>query len=282
MLQPHTCSSRQALRAVVAVLAIGTALCVAARAEAQTLSLTGGMTLLLGPPTAQDQAVLGAPQGGGQAAPPQQPQQPQTVYIVETQAPPGYGQPTYGVTGYGQANYGDPAAAGPAGQAARDSAAESSGRPLRLVMEPIMAIAVGWSVGVIGLLVGMNAGGCFSDGGSTGSCIIGAVAGLYAGLLVGIPLGVIWAGSWFGGMGSYGSALLGTLAGTGVAVLLAALIQDTGTAAGLSLLPIAGAVVGYELSSSSNGHAATAGLAFAPTFDHGVVTGGTAGVRLAF
>ena len=276
MLKLHAFSSRPALRALVAMFAIGAALCVATRAEAQTLSLTGGMTLLLGPPTAQDQALLGAPQGGGQA-PPQQPQQPQTVYIVETQAPVGYGQPTYG-----QPTYGQPGSMGVAAQASQEAQAESDGRILRIVMEPVMAIAVGWAVGVIGLVVGMNVGGCFDDSGTTGSCIIGAVTGLYTGLLVGIPLGVIWAGSWYGGMGSYGSAFLGTLAGTGVAVLLAALIQDTGTAAGLSLLPIAGAVVGYELSSSSNGHAATAGLAFAPTFDHGVVTGGTAGVRLAF
>ena len=262
------------------MFAIGTALCVAGRAEAQTLSLTGGMTLLLGPPTAQDQALLGPPQGGGQAAPPQAqqgPQQPQTVYIVETQAPVGYGQPTYG-----QPTYGQPGSMGVAAQASQEAQAESDGRILRIVMEPVMAIAVGWAVGVIGLVVGMNVGGCFDDSGTTGSCIIGAVTGLYTGLLVGIPLGVIWAGSWYGGMGSYGSAFLGTLAGTGVAVLLAALIQDTGTAAGLSLLPIAGAVVGYELSSSSNAHAATAGLAFAPTFDRGVVTGGTAGFRLAF
>lgn len=275
MLKLHAFSSRPALRALIATLAIGTALCVAGRAEAQTLSLTGGMTLLLGPPTAQDQALLGPPQGGGQAAPPQAqqgPQQPQTVYIVETQAPPGYGQPTYG----------QPGSMGVAAQASQEAQAESNGRFPRIVMEPIMAIAVGWSLGVIGLLVGMSAGDCLGGSGSADSCLIGAVAGLYTGLLVGVPLGVIWAGSWFGGMGSYGSAFLGTLAGTGVAVLMAAIIGGTETAAGLSLLPIAGAVVGYELSSSSNARAATAGLAFAPTFDHGVVTGGTAGIRLAF
>ena len=58
MLQLHASPSRQALRAVVATLAIGAALCVAGRAEAQTLSLTGGMTLLLGPPTAQDLSLI--------------------------------------------------------------------------------------------------------------------------------------------------------------------------------------------------------------------------------
>jgi len=89
---------QRALTFVVTAASFVALTLVAQPADAQSLSLTGGMTLLVGPPEGQPPPVLGAPQDGT----PPQGQQPQTVYIVETQAPPGYGQPGYGQPGYGQ------------------------------------------------------------------------------------------------------------------------------------------------------------------------------------
>lgn len=273
--------SAHALCATLAMVALGTLLLTADRAEAQSLSLTGGMALLLGPPEAQGgQPVLGTPQDGQTAPPPDAQQPPQAVYIVETQAPPGYGQPVYGQPGVGGTG-----AMGPSAQASQEAQAESNGLIPRLIFEPVIAFGVGWSLGAIGMLIGMAAGDCFSlDSGffNSTSCVVGIVAGAYIGLLLGIPLGVTWAGGWFGGMGSFGSAFLGTLAGVGVAVIISALVQDYGAIVGSALLPVAGAVIGYELSSSSNARAGLAGVALTPVFDGGRATGATAGVRFAF
>jgi hypothetical protein len=223
--------------------------------------------------------VLGTPQDGtppqGQ---PQPAQQPQTVYIVETQAPPGYGQPGYGQPGYGQPGYGQPGATS-ASIAAQRAEQESDGRIPRLIFEPIMGYTTAILLGGLGLLVG-GLVGCFDV--TEGGCALGLVTGFYAGALLGVPLGVMWAGSWFHGMGSFGMTFLGTLAGASLAILISALVQNYEVVFGAALLPLAGAMIGYELSSAANARASTATLALTPTFDRGAITGGTAGVRVAF
>jgi hypothetical protein len=280
----------RALTLFAAVASVASLLLVAGRAEAQSLSLTGGMTLLLGPPEGEAAPVLGTPQDGTAQQPPQQPQQPpNTVYIVETQAPPGYGQPGYGQPGYGQPGYGQPGYGLPVGMSPAERAAqraeqESNGRIPRLIFEPIIGYGVGVSLGALGLLIGAAVGGCFDfDGDSwdTG-CVVGIVGGFYIGALLGMPLGVMWAGSWFRGMGSFGATFLGTLAGAGLSILISALVQNYEVVFGAALLPLAGAMIGYELSSAANASAGTATLALTPTFDRGAMTGGTAGVRIAF
>ena len=265
---------------VLSTLALGAALLLTQTAEAQAPSLMGGMTLLLGPPEATVQPVLGAPQDV--PAPPQDPQvqpaqPPQTVYIVETQAPPGYGQP-----GYGQP--GQTGVMGPSAQGSQDAQREEQGLIPRLILAPFVGYGVGVSLGALGLLIGAIAGGCFDLDGDfwDTKCAIGVVAGFYVGALLGIPLGVAMVGGWFNGMGSFGATFLGTLAGAGLAVLIAALVRNYEVVFTGALLPLAGAIIGYELSSASNARAGTATLALAPTLDRGVITGGTAGVRFAF
>jgi hypothetical protein len=83
-------------------------------------------------------------------------------------------------------------------------------------------------------------------------------------------------------MGTFGSSLLGTLAGTGLAVLFAALAQNYESVFLGGLLPLAGAVVGYELSSSSAATASLGGVSLAPVIDQGRAVGATGGVRIAF
>jgi len=261
---------QRALTFVVTAASFVALTLVAQPADAQSLSLTGGMTLLVGPPEGQPPPVLGAPQDGT----PPQGQQPQTVYIVETQAPPGYGQP-----GYGQPGYGQPGAMSATDVAAQRAQQESDGRIPRLIFEPIMGYTTAVLLGSLGLLVGGLAG-CFDV--TDRSCVLGIVAGFYVGALLGVPLGVMWAGSWFHGMGSFGLTFLGALAGASLSVLIAALAQNYDAIFGAALLPVAGAMIAYELSSSSNASAGTATLALTPTFDRGAMTGATAGVRVAF
>jgi len=272
--------SRPWATALFVVLAVGALLFGTQRAAAQTLSLTGGMTLLLGPPDAVAPAVLGTPQDGQQQAAP--PPQPQTVYIVETQAPPGYGQPTYGQPGYGQPGATGPGMMGPSGQGSMEAQAEADGRISRVILGPIMGYFVGGMVAVVGALIGAGAGGCFDAGLFDTSCVLGLGIGAFTGELLGMPLGVVWVGSWFHGMGTFGTSFLGGLAGLGVAVLIYAVAPTPNVLAGGALLPLAGAVIGYELSSSANASAGAAGLALTPVFDRGTLTGGTGSVRFTF
>lgn len=246
----------------------------ATAAHAQTISLLGGMHLSLGPPEGQ---VIGTPTDTS-TAPPQGGTDTNTVYIVETQAPPGYAQPVY-------AQPQPMPAPGPDAATAQRAQAESDGRIPRVIFGPIIGYSVGVGIGSIGLLIGALAGSCFDfDGDGFGStkCVVGILTGAFGGMLIGMPLGVTWAGGWFNGMGTYGTSLLGTLAGTGLAVLIAAIAQNYSSVFGAALLPLAGAVIGYELSSSSRAQASLGGVSLAPVFDNGRAVGATGGVRIAF
>jgi len=256
----------------VAVFALVFAWIGASAAHAQSLSLLGDMHLSLGPPEGQ---VIGAPTDTT-AAPPQGSGDASTVYIVETQAPPGYAQPVYAQP---------TAAPGPDAIAAQRAQNESDGRIPRVIFGPIIGYSVGVGIGSIGLLIGAVAGNCLDfsrDGLGSTECVVGVLAGAFGGMLLGMPLGVTWAGGWFNGMGTYGGSLLGTLAGTGLAVVLAALAQNYESVFAGALLPLAGAVVGYELTSSSRATASLGGVSLAPVIDQGRAVGATGGVRIAF
>ena len=271
---------RRSARCVVVVGVVAGLMLVTDRAEAQSALRTGGLTLLLGPP---DAPALGPSQQGQSTLPAvvPQPPQPPPPYMIETQASSGYGQRGHAQTGYARAG---------AASAQRSQQAQQASNGLfpRLILGPIMGYAVGGTLAVVGSLIGAGLGGCSralaGDGWSLGSswCLTGALTGVFAGFLVGTPLGVVWAGEWLHGMGSFVSAFLGSLAGVAVAVIIVAVAQNYAAAYVAGLVPVAGAVIGYELSSSSNASAALAGLALAPIFDHGVFMGGTVGVRFAF
>jgi hypothetical protein len=250
----------------------------ASSARAQTVSLLGGMHLSLGPPEGQ---VIGAPTDvTTAAAPPQGSSDSNTVYIVETQPPPGYAQPVYV-----QSPPPSPPAPTPESLAAQRAQNESDGRIPRVIFGPIIGYSVGVGIGSIGLLVGALAGSCFDfsgDGFGSTKCVVGILAGAFGGMLIGMPLGVTWAGGWFNGMGTYGTSLLGALAGTGLAVLISALAQNYEAVFAGALLPLAGAVVGYELSSSARAQASLGGVSLAPVFENGRAVGATGGVRVAF
>jgi hypothetical protein len=114
--------------------------------------------------------------------------------------------------------------------------------------------ALGGVVGGVGLGLGsaLLVGGlmelstdCSSE--DSGCALVAAVLALPA-LAVGIPFGVSIAGRLMGGKGRFLPALGGMFAGLGASLLLA--LTGSGLVLGLGLvtLPIAGAIVGYELS----------------------------------
>lgn len=111
--------------------------------------------------------------------------------------------------------------------------------------------ALGGLVGGMGLGIGaaLALGGLFS---ASGDC--DATCGLVAAVLalpavaIGIPLGVYVAGELIDGEGRFLPAFGGMLAGVGGALLLALTGSSLVTTLAVLTFPIAGAVIGYELS----------------------------------
>ena len=103
------------------------------------------------------------------------------------------------------------------------------------------------SVGLVtGLIVGASTVGC-------NECGIVASVGGFTGVLVGIPAGAWLGGKLMGGRGTFLGTAGGSLVGWGGALVGSALLgigdNDPGGAVFLLLLPVVGAVAGYELSS---------------------------------
>lgn len=90
-----------------------------------------------------------------------------------------------------------------------------------------------------------------------------AVGGGALGWSLGLPLGVVLVGNALGGQGGYGWSVLGgvvgSLPGLGVLLLTGGQRPWLGVWTGV-LLGVTGAVVGYELSSSSRARRATSGI----------------------
>ncbi len=115
---------------------------------------------------------------------------------------------------------------------------------------------VGGSVAVVAAGCSLSPQECPFDRGDSGTYVLYAAAAA----MLALPGGVTVAGHLAGGDGGFGWSLLGTTAGLAVGIPSAALVlsvRRSGTAgavgAGLlvTLLPIAGAILGYELSTTS-------------------------------
>lgn len=123
----------------------------------------------------------------------------------------------------------------------------------RITVEFASGVAGGLAAGTAGLVLGFLLGsatvGC-------DECAIVAAVGGGSGVLLGIPAGTWLGGRVMGGKGSFLGTLGGSLAGWGAFALATAVVGDRdvnpGVGAVLLLLPIAGAVTGYELSSQRN------------------------------
>jgi hypothetical protein len=113
--------------------------------------------------------------------------------------------------------------------------------------------AAGLGLGIVGGIVSVpfNPCGGTSDNDSA-RCLTPIILGLGGGAALGVALGVYGAGHILRGKGGYLPTLFGTVLGASLGVALALSTQDAATAAvGLTLGPLGGAIVAFELSHAS-------------------------------
>ena len=114
----------------------------------------------------------------------------------------------------------------------------------RIAVETLLGTGFGALAGLVGAYAGLNVD--LLSGHEAG-------AGFHVGTAFGFTLGAapgVWiAGNAMGGDGSFGWSLLGSALGTGVSSAILAVDDSTPTLVLAALLPVAGGVVGYELSS---------------------------------
>jgi hypothetical protein len=139
-----------------------------------------------------------------------------------------------------------------------------------------MGMVAGLFVGTIGGFLGAGIGSSACEQDFFSSCgLVGGVVGHYVVALMTIPLAVTWAGSWVDGRGNAGGAYLGELVGAGAAAVLMGVAIAVGSSAdgenvagalyatafaSSIVLPLIGAIVGYEIS-DDEGRRQDAGLA---------------------
>lgn len=129
-------------------------------------------------------------------------------------------------------------------------------RPLRITS----ATGFGILGGAAGALAGVVAGGLLceaADGGGEWGCLSGALYGGLTGEFLGIWLGTYAGAELVGGNGGIGWTLVGTTSGALLAVGVMGVAQvDLGDTAWwllATVLPLAGSVIGYELSTTREG-----------------------------
>lgn len=114
----------------------------------------------------------------------------------------------------------------------------------RIAVEAVLGATLGGLLGLLGAYGGVNVD--FLSGHEGG-------AGLSTGLALGYTLGVapgVWLGGYaMGGDGSFGWTLLGGAAGTGISAGLLAIDDKPAMLAFSATVPIATAIIAYELSS---------------------------------
>ena len=143
---------------------------------------------------------------------------------------------------------------------------------------------LGGSIAVVAAGCTLSPQECPFDRGDSGDYVLFAAAAA----VLALPGGVTIAGHLAGGDGGFGWSMLGTTAGLAVGIPSAALVlsvRRSGTAgaigAGLlvTVLPIAGAILGYELSTTSRpSHRARSSARITPLLDvrlDGAIAGAT-------
>lgn len=152
----------------------------------------------------------------------------------------------------------------------------------RVAVEFVAGAGGGLIAGTVGLVTG------FIMGASTVGCdecgIVAGVGGI-TGVVVGIPAGTWLGGKLMGGQGTFLATAGGSLIGWGGALVGSALLgigdNEPGGAVFLLLLPVVGAVAGYELSSPAEERPVTLTRKASSTFQVVPVAGmGERGPRL--
>lgn len=114
----------------------------------------------------------------------------------------------------------------------------------RVAVEAVLGAAMGGVVGLLGAYGGLNVD--LLTGHEAGA---GLSTGLALGYTLGVAPGVWLGGRAMGGDGSFGWTLLGTAVGTGISAGLLAIDDKPAMLAFAATVPIATAIVAYELSS---------------------------------
>lgn len=114
----------------------------------------------------------------------------------------------------------------------------------RIGLEVVMGTALGAVPEVIGAYAGLSI-----DVASGNEAGLGLDVGLGIGAILGVGSSVYLAGYLMNGDGAYGWTILGSTVGTGLGAGLLAINSTNTTLVFAALLPVAGAVTGYELSS---------------------------------
>ena len=134
-------------------------------------------------------------------------------------------------------------------------------RTERILIEAGGGVGAGVVLGVGGLYIGFLAGAvAATDSRGRTSAERFLAAGAYGGAVgaaLGVPIGVYLVGNNFNGNGGFGWTVLGSLAGGAVTFGLVAIADQAEISAAVPLvagivLPVAGAVLGYELSSDAD------------------------------
>jgi hypothetical protein len=134
----------------------------------------------------------------------------------------------------------------------RDPGDPQVSRGARIALEALGGAAAGLGGSLLGFAAGCAYGRSTGDDLWGIGCIVyGALGAIVVDAAVIAP-GVYLVGRGLGGQGGLGWTYLGEVSGGAVSILLVALLSDTTDSGALgaviSLLPLAGAVVGYELS----------------------------------
>jgi hypothetical protein len=128
-------------------------------------------------------------------------------------------------------------------------------RPVRALAEAGLGfgagIVVGAAAGALGFGIGLASGDIFV------AAILGSF-GLFGGWLGGIPLGVVLGGKLMDGNGSVLATIGGEAIGLVASLALTAATPDGGGAVSVLVLPLAGAIAGYELTSDASASQAAA------------------------
>jgi hypothetical protein len=117
------------------------------------------------------------------------------------------------------------------------------GRGEQIVLESLGGIGLGFAAGLAGMGIGF-AVSPYSD------FSLYPVVGTGVGFILGVPLGVVLAGNQRYRSGNFGASLVGTVGGvllSGALIAAARGKMNWGLAVAAYMLPVAGAVIGYEV-----------------------------------
>jgi len=131
----------------------------------------------------------------------------------------------------------------------------------RIGLEAVMGAGLGAVPEVLGAYAGLSID--VTSGHDAGA---GLDIGTALGAAIGVGSAVYLAGHLMSGDGAYGWSVLGSTAGTGLAAAVLSIKSTSATLVFAAVLPVAGAITGYELSSHDRRARRSKGFSVVPAF----------------